>query len=56
MAGERLPFSSVALNIEPAEVALEPFVDALLLAKCGVNPIQTPAAHETSGDPATSPP
>ena len=39
--------SAVALCIEPAEIVLKPFVDAIL-AKYGVKPVQSPAANETS--------
>ena len=39
--------SAVALCIEPAEIVLKPFVDAIL-AKYGVKPVQSPAANESS--------
>ena len=44
---DHAPASAVAIRIDRAEVVLKPFVDAIL-AKYGVNPIQSPAAQETS--------
>ena len=44
---DHAPASAVAIRIDRAEVVLKPFVDAIL-AKYGVNPVQTPTAHETS--------
>ena len=44
---DHAPASAVAIRIDRAEVVLKPFVDAIL-AKYGVNPVQTTATQETS--------